>query len=154
MKSPLIIPILKPGKGTSVGTSYRPISLLCPAAKVLEILHTINKYLQPAPDQYGFRLDHSTTSALLHMTTHIAMGLNQRKPPDRMICVAVDLSAAFDTVCHNNLLSKINRLQPPPGHSAMAVMLSERKTSQNKPKLASEVSNRRLGKSSPASRIV
>ena len=98
------------------GTSYRPISLLCPAAKVLEslILPTINKYLQPAPDQHGFRPDHSTTSALLQMTTDIAMGFNQRKPPDRTICVAVDLSAAFDTVCHNNLLSKINRSQLPP----------------------------------------
>ena len=115
-KSSLIIPIPKPGKDTSVGTSYRPISLLCPSAKVLEslILPTINTYLQPAPDQHGFRTDHSTTSALLQMTTDIAMEFNQRKPPDRTICVAVDLSAAFDTVCHNNLLSKINRSQLPP----------------------------------------
>ena len=109
-KSSLIIPIPKPGKDTSVGTSYRPISLLCPAAKIL-ILPTINKYLQPARDQHGFRPDHLTTSGLLQMTTDIAMGFNQRKPPDRTICVAVDLSAAFDTVCHNNLLSKINRSQ-------------------------------------------
>ena len=42
------------------------------------------------------------------------MGFNQRSPPDRIICVAVDLSAAFDTVCHNNLLSKINKSQLPP----------------------------------------
>ena len=114
--SSLIIPIPKPGKDTSVGTSYLAISLLCPAAKVLEslILHTINKYLHPVPDQHGFRPDHSTTSALLQMTPYIAMGFNQRKPPDRTICVAVDLSAAFDTVCHNNLLSKINRSQLPP----------------------------------------
>ena len=108
-KSSLIIPIPKPGKDTSVGTSYQPISILCPAAKVLEslILPTINKYLQPAPDQHDFRPDHSTTSALLQMTIDIAMGFNQRKPPDQNICVPVDLSAAFDTVCHNNLLSKI-----------------------------------------------
>ena len=114
-KPSLIIPIPKPDKDTSVGTSYRPISLLCPAAKILEslILPTINKYLQPAPDQHGFRPDHSTTSALLQMTTDIAMGFNQRKPPDRTICIAVDLSAAFDTVCHNNLLSKINISQLP-----------------------------------------
>ena len=38
----------------------------------------------------------------------------KRKPPDRTVCAAVDLSAAFDTVCHNNLLSKINRSQLPP----------------------------------------
>ena len=39
-KSSLIIPIPKPGKDTSVGTSYRPASLLCPAAKVLESLNS------------------------------------------------------------------------------------------------------------------
>ena len=37
-KSSLIIPIPNPGKDTSQGTSYRPISLICPAAKVLESL--------------------------------------------------------------------------------------------------------------------
>ena len=105
-KSSLIIPIPKPGKDTSQGTSYRPISLICPAAKVLKtlFLQTINKYLIPAQDQHGFRREHSTTSAL---------GFNQRKPPDRTFCVAVDLSAVFDTVCHNNLLSKINKSQLP-----------------------------------------
>ena len=114
-KSSLIMPIPKPDKDTSLGTSYRHISLLCPAAIVLEslILPTINKYLQPAPDQHGFRPGHSTTSTLLQMTTNIVMGFNQMKPPDRTICVAVDLSAAFDTVYHNNLLSKINRSQLP-----------------------------------------
>ena len=64
-KSSLIIPIPKPGKDTSVGTSYRSISLLYPAAKVLESLiqPTINKYLKPAPDQHGFRLDHLNSAA-------------------------------------------------------------------------------------------
>ena len=45
------------------------------------------------------------------------MGFNQRKPPDRTVCVAVDLSAAFDTVCDNKLLSKINRSPLPPATS-------------------------------------
>ena len=113
-KLSLIIP--KPGKDTSQGTSYRPISLSCPAAKVLEslFLPTINKYFIPAQDQHGFRREHFTTSTLLQLTTDVAVGFNQRKPPDRTVCVAVDLSAAFDTVCHNSLLSKINRSQLPP----------------------------------------
>ena len=72
------------------------------------------KYLLPAPDQDVFRPEHSTTSALLQLTTDITMGFNQRKPPDRIICVAVDLSTASDTVCHTNLLSNINRSQFPP----------------------------------------
>ena len=87
----------------------------------ISFLPTINKYLIPAPDQHGFRREHSTTSALLQLTTDVAVGFNQRKPPDRTVCVAVDLSTAFDTVCHNNLLSKINRSQPP---SATARWLS------------------------------
>ena len=49
-KTSLVIPIPKPGKDSSQGTSYRPISLLCPAAKVLEalILPSINEFLSPA----------------------------------------------------------------------------------------------------------
>ena len=143
-KSSLIILIPKPGKDTSVGTSYWSIALLRPAAKVLEslILPTISTYLQPAPDQHDFRPDHSTISALLQMTTDIEMGFNQRKPRDRTICVAVDLLAAFDTVCHNNLLSNINRSKLPPAIGRWLHVIRE----EDKPRLASEVLNRRLGK--------
>ena len=77
-------------------------------------LPTINKYLIPAQDQHGLRREHSTTSTLPQLTTDVEVGFNQRKPPDRTVCVAVDLSAAFYTACHNNLLSKINRSQLPP----------------------------------------
>ena len=42
------------------------------------------------------------------------MGFNERKPPDRTVSVAVDLSAVFDTVCYYNLISNINRSQLPP----------------------------------------
>ena len=97
-KTSLVIPIPKPSKDSSQGTSYRPISLLCPAAKVLEalILPSINEFISPAKDQHGFRPRHSTTPALL-----------QRKPPHRTVCVAIDLMAAFDTVSHDTLISKI-----------------------------------------------
>ena len=45
-KSSLIIPIPKPGKHTSQRTSYRPISLICPAVKVLEsIIFIENSHL-------------------------------------------------------------------------------------------------------------
>ena len=37
-KTSLVIPIPKPGKDSSQDTSYRPISLLCPAAKVHKVL--------------------------------------------------------------------------------------------------------------------
>ena len=40
----------------------------------------------------------------MQLTTDITTGFNQRNPPDRL-------------VCHNNLLSKINRSQLPPATS-------------------------------------
>ena len=43
----------------------------------------------------------------------VTTSFNQRKPPHRTICVAVDLTAEFDTVNHNVLLSKIARLSLP-----------------------------------------
>ena len=98
-------------------TSYRPVqSHYSAQPQVLEylLLPTINKYLLLGQDQHCFRREHSTTSVLLQLTTDIAVGFNQGKPPDRAVCVAVDLSATFDTVCHNNLLSEINRSQLPP----------------------------------------
>ena len=115
-KTSLVFPIPKPGKDSSQGTSYRPISLLCPAAKVLEalILPSINEFLSPAKDQHGFRPRHSTTSALLQLTTDIETGFNQRKPPHRTVCVAIDLTAAFDTVSHDTLISKIVGSSLPP----------------------------------------
>ena len=61
----------------------------------------------------GNTLIDKMTSALLQLTTDVAVGFNQRKPPDRTVCVAVDLSAAFDAVCHNNLLSTdLSSLRP------------------------------------------
>ena len=109
-------PYTETGKGHLPG-NFLPANLVnLPARKVLEslFLPTINKYIIPAQDQHGFRREHSTTSALPQLTTDVAVGFNQRKPPDRTVCFAVDLSAAFDTVCHNNLLSNINRSQLPP----------------------------------------
>ena len=115
-KTSLVIPIPKPDKDSSQGTSYRPISLPCPAAKVLEalILPSINEFLSPAKYQHGFRPRHSTTSALLQLTTYIETGFNQQKPPHRTVCVAIDLTAAFDTVSHDTLISKITGSSLPP----------------------------------------
>ena len=111
-KTSLVIPIPKPGRDSSQGTSYRPISLLCPAAKVQKVLEalilpSINKFLSLAKDQHGFRPRHSTTSALLQLITDIEACFNQRKPPHHTVCVAIDLPAAFDTVSHDTLISKI-----------------------------------------------
>ena len=84
-KTAIVIPVLKPGKPANKGTSYRPISLLCPAVKVLErlLLPTLKEHLTPSSTQHGFRSQRSTTSALLPLVTEIAAGLKQPKPPSR-----------------------------------------------------------------------
>ena len=69
----------------------------------------MNTHLLPDFDQHGFRPGHPTTSALLQLTSDVATSFNKKKPTHRTICVAVDLTAAFDTVNHNLLLSKIAR---------------------------------------------
>ena len=72
------------------------------------ILPSLNEFLSPAKDQHGFRPRHSTTSALLHLTTDIKTGFNQQKPPHHTVCVAIALITAFDTVSHDILISKIS----------------------------------------------
>ena len=142
-KTSLVIPIPKPGKTSSQGTSYRPISLLFPAAKVLKalILPSINEFLSPAKDQHSFRPRHLTTSALLQLTTDIETAFNQRKPPHRTVCVAIDLTVAFDTVSHDTLIYKIAGSSLPPAITREG----------DKLKLASEVPSRARESSAPAS---
>ena len=104
-KTGRIIPLLKPGKPADEGTSFRPISLLSPPAKILEkvLLPEINKAVNLARHQHGFRKGHSTNTALHTINNHITKGLNKNKPVDRTVTVAIDLSRAFDTVDHDIL---------------------------------------------------
>ncbi|KAH7711067.1 putative reverse transcriptase - house mosquito [Aphelenchoides avenae] len=110
-KRSTIIPLPKAGKDPSQSTSYRPVSLLCPAAKVLEalLLPSVTKHMPPATHQHGFRPLHSTTSALLEITSDVATGFNQKKPAERTVLVSLDLSKAFDTVDHRQLIDAIYR---------------------------------------------
>ena len=68
-----------------------------PGSKSYEGSHAYHTHLLPAFDQHGFRTGHATTYALLQLTSDVATGFNQRKPPHRTICVAVDITAEFDS---------------------------------------------------------
>ena len=111
-KTGRIIPILKPNKPAYIGSSHRPISLLSPAAKILEavLIPSITEAVNLADHQHGFRKGRSTTTALHDIYEHVTEGLNQKKPVSRTISVAIDLSKAFDTVDHAQLLDDISQL--------------------------------------------
>ena len=108
-KRATIVPIPKVGKPRHLGTSFRPISLLCPGIKVLErlLLPLLSHHLTLADTQHGFRQQRSTTSALLPLVHKVAAGFNQLKPPLRTVSMAIDLSKAFDTVNHSKLIQTI-----------------------------------------------
>ena len=97
-KHAIILHLLKPGKPKDQSTSYRPISLFCPASKVLEklMLQRISPHLRlansctVANSQHGFRSHRSTTTALLSLAHQVAVGVSQELPPHRTVAMAVD----------------------------------------------------------------
>jgi hypothetical protein len=108
-KVALILLVPKPEKPTDQGSSFKPISLLSPAIKILErlLLSAVTSFLQAAPSQHGFRQNRSTTMALLLLCNLISEGFNRNKPAARSVFVAIDISKAFNTVDITLLLEQI-----------------------------------------------
>ena len=103
-----VVALLKPGKDPSVAKSFRPISLLCHTYKLFErlILNRIAEHVDAKliQEQGGFRPHTSCTSQLLNLTEHIEDSSEKRLITG---AVFVHLSAAYDTVNHRRLISKV-----------------------------------------------
>ena len=86
-KTGRIIPLLKPGKSPSEGKSYRPVSLLSPAAKILEslILPDLTESINFADHQRGCMMGRSSRTALHKLSEHVTTGLNKDRPTDRTV---------------------------------------------------------------------
>ena len=116
-KTAKIVPLPKPKKDKNQGKSYRPISLISNIAKTMErvILKRIEPHLPKKDYQHGYKVKHSTTTALQHITNKIASGFNKSRPPKRTIMIAIDMSRAFDVIDHHLLIKKrINLTTMPP----------------------------------------
>ena len=105
-----IIPIYK-GKGSkSSQENYKPISILSPISKLFEslIAQQIWNYLESNKllhnSQFGFRKNLSCELALNSMVEDWRGWLDDK---DDVISIFLDLSKAFDTVCHILLLAKL-----------------------------------------------
>ncbi|XP_075167910.1 uncharacterized protein LOC142240076 [Haematobia irritans] len=108
-KTARVVPV--PKKGDSFEFSnLRPISILPAMSKIVE--HIINEQILDYLDtnrllgsfQYGFRRGFSTTTHLLHLTDLIRETFNSS---DVGVLVGIDLSRAFDTICHMTLVDKL-----------------------------------------------
>ena len=89
---------------------YRPISVLNIVSKIFERSATnqIVKHLERNnlffSGQHAYRQKHSTTTCLVEVTEHIHKAIDN----GRLVGLAsTDLSKAFDTLCHNQLLRKL-----------------------------------------------
>ncbi len=113
-KQDRVTPLLKkPTLNTSLLENYRPVSLLPFVAKTLErvvfnqLSLFLSQYNKLDAKQSGFRSGHSTETALLSVTEALWVAKADSKSS---VLILLDLSAAFDTVNHQILLSTLSSL--------------------------------------------
>ena len=92
-------------------SNYRPISILSSISKILEkivynrLYDFLNKNKLLNPNQYGFRKNHSTDLALVHIFDKITNAMANK---ENVIGLFLDLSKAFDTLNHAILIRKLH----------------------------------------------
>jgi len=107
-----VLPLPKVSNPTKC-SDFRPVSILCLFAKILEkIVHDqIYDYVSDLnllnPLQSGYRKGHSTVTALLKVADDIRRSIDHR---NLTLLVLLDFSKAFDRVNHRLLLIKLRKL--------------------------------------------
>ena len=102
-----VTPVHKKDDETSK-TNYRPISVLSVIPKVFEKLKFDQLFSVFTPvfsnNMLRFLREHSCCSALLKLTHDWCQALDHKKV---VAVIAIDVSKAFDSICHNLLLAKL-----------------------------------------------
>ena len=112
MKIAHVVPVHK-GNSKHELTNFRPISLLTCISKILEkIIHKqIYNFLEKNALlndlQFGFRKNRSTIDAV---TTFLGQLIKSKENEDYAMGICIDLSKAFDTINHDILLYKLNKI--------------------------------------------
>lgn len=112
-KHAVVIPLLKrPDSDVNDISNYRPVSNLRFISKVIEkivakelLKHLSQNSLLPT-NQSGYRMYHSTETALLHICSTLCEAMDNQFVS---LVAFLDMSAAFDCVDHDILLSRLSR---------------------------------------------
>ena len=113
LKHAVVSPIIKDENGDREDfKNYRPISNTPILAKIIEktILVQLSKYLSDSQlyieSQSAYRKEHSCETAVLKIVNDIQSEIDDN---NMVILLMLDLSAAFDTIDQDILLSKLNK---------------------------------------------
>ena len=99
-----VVPVHKKGNKSQV-SNYRPISLLCIVSKVMERYIFVEPLINT--HQHGFMTGKSCTTQLLSVYDTVGKHLDEGKQTDMIFFY---FSKAFDSVNHNLLINKLQKL--------------------------------------------
>ena len=113
-KTAIVKPLLKKPELDTIHKNYRPVSNLAFVSKLIEqsVIDQLEQHFESRnlndEFQSAYRANHSTETALLHITNDILLSMDNR----RAVCmVMLDLSAAFDTLDHSIMLERLSNTQ-------------------------------------------
>ncbi|KAG4068987.1 hypothetical protein HA402_005648 [Bradysia odoriphaga] len=115
-KKAKVTSILKPQKDPKSAVSYRPISLLSSIGKIFEriIYAKLSGFLTEdsviQAKQFGFRPGHSTVHQIKRIINIINANKTSRKSTGMVL---IDMEKAFDSVWHDGLLFKLEKVGTP-----------------------------------------